>query len=77
MPISYLLTGFNDYVIIDKVLYRKPYTAKSKSCEWQYRKMRKIKRVVKDGTEGYFLVKNKKRKFYSLASLRHRLKKII
>jgi len=66
MAVTYSIIGFKGYVIIDKVLYRKAYVAKSKSCKFQYRAMRMIKRSIKDNVEGYYLVKNNKRKFYSL-----------
>lgn len=75
MPAIYTLIGFNSYVVIDKVLYRMIYKTKSKSCFWQYRQQREIKRTFKDEIEGYWLVKNGKRKFYSIKSLKHRLKK--
>jgi len=75
MPVIYSLIGFNNYIIIDAVLYRKPYTTASMSCKWQYRGMREIKRTRKGGQIGYYLTKNKKRKFYSLKALKHRLKK--
>ena len=74
MPIIFTISGFSKYYIKDKILYRKAYKTKSKSCIIQYRNEREIKRVIKNGIEGYFLIKNDKSKFYSLKSLRHRLK---
>ena len=55
-------------------MYRIPYITKSKSCKFQYRNKRKISKTVKEGNEGYYLVKNGKRKFYPLKKLKHRLK---
>jgi hypothetical protein len=75
MPIIYSISGFKSYLIIDKVLYRLEYKTKSISCQFQYRRKRKINRTFKDGVEGYYLVKNGIRKFYSLKKLKHRLKK--
>ena len=74
MPTIYTISGFNAYIIKDKVLYRKAYKTKSTSCVFQYRNEREIKRVFKNGNEGYFLVKNGLSKFYSLKKLKHRLK---
>lgn len=74
MSTTYRLIGFKDYLVIDKIMYRISYKTKSVSCKWQYRSKRKINRTFKDGKEGYLLVKNDKRKFYSLKSLKHRLK---
>ena len=76
MPVKYTIIGFSNYIIIDKVLYRETYKTKSKSCVWQYRNKREIKRTFNKGVEGYVLVKNKTRKFYSLKKLQHKLKKI-
>jgi hypothetical protein len=77
MPVSYYkLIGFDNYIIIDKIMYRIPYIAKSKSCQFQYRNKRKINRTFKNGIEGYYLIRNGNRKFYSLKKLRHRLKLI-
>jgi len=73
MSIIYTISEYNAYFIKDKVLYRKAYKTKSKSCVWQYRNERKIKRVFKNGVEGYFLVKNGVLKFCSLKSLKHKL----
>lgn len=72
--VTYIIIGFPNYTIKDKILYRKSFVIKTKDCNYQYRDERKIKRTVKDGSEGYFLVKNNKRKFYSLKKLRHKLK---
>jgi hypothetical protein len=76
MPAIYRLSGFNNYIVIDKVLYRLPYITKSVSANFQYRNRRAISRTFKDGAEGYWLTKNKTRKFYSLKSLKHRLIKV-
>jgi len=73
--ITYVLTGFNNYIIKDKVLYRKSYKVKDKICKFKYISEREIKRTFKNGIEGYFLVKRGKRKFYPLNKLKHRLKK--
>lgn len=75
MPIIYKLIGFNDYLIIDKILYRLEFKTKSKSCLFQYRNRRKINRTFKQNIEGYYLVRNGIRKFYPLKKLKHRLKK--
>lgn len=74
MAVTYSIIEFKEYIIIDKILYRISYKTKSELCKWQYRKQRKINRSTKDNKQGYWLVKHKKRKFYSLEKLRHRLK---
>jgi hypothetical protein len=66
---QYKLIGFSNYIIKDKILYRKEYITKNN----KYISERSIKRVLKGGIEGYFLVRKGKRKIYSLKSLRHRL----
>jgi len=71
---TYKLIGFNNYIIINKILYRLAYKNKHSIYQFQYRNKRKIKRTFKNGVEGYFLVRNRKRKFYSLKKLKHRLK---
>jgi hypothetical protein len=76
MQLTYRLIGFNDYIIKDKILYKKSYICKSKLCELQFRKERKIKRIFNNGIEGYILTRNGKRKFYSLKRLKHRLKAV-
>ena len=76
MAAIYTLIGFNDYIIKDKILYRKARVIKSKSCVFQYRNERKIKISIKNGNNGYYLERNGKTKFYPLKKLRHRLKKI-
>ena len=73
---TYKISGFNEYEIVDKILYRKAYKTRSVSCVWQYRKRRIIARIFNNGIEGYKLEKNGKRKFYSLEHLRHKLIKI-
>lgn len=72
--IMYKLIGFINYIIKESILYRKAHKVKDKLCKYKYLSEREIKRTVKDGAEGYYLVRNNKRKFYSLKSLKHRLK---
>jgi len=55
-------------------MYRKAMKVKDKLCKFKYLPEREIKRVFKDGVEGYFLVRNGKRKFHSLKSLMHRIR---
>lgn len=74
MAIMYSLIGFNQYLIIDKILYREAYKVKCKLYKWKYYKQRKIKICIKDNQKGYYLCKNNKLKFYSLQKLKHRLK---
>ena len=76
MITTYRLIGFSKYIIENKILYRKAYKTKSKSCKWQYRNKRKLKKIDNNGTIGYLLIKNKakKRKFYSLDFLHKKLK---
>jgi len=76
MPTTYSIIGFSDYIIENKIMYRKAYVAKSVSCKFQYRDKREIKGCIKDGVEGYYLKKGKTKRFYSLKSLRYRLKKV-
>ena len=77
MPITYTISGFRNYIIIDKIMYRKAYKVKLKDArKWQYRNKREIKQVDNNGTLGYILVKNKVRKFYSLKFLRTKLKRL-
>jgi len=73
---TYILIGFKNYIIEDKILYRAAYKTESVSCKWQYRSKRKINKTFKDGAEGYWLVKNGKRKFYLLTKLKRYLKKL-
>jgi len=77
MAAMYLIKGFSEYYFKEKVLFRKSYKTKSKTCKWQYRAEREIKQTFNNKTAGYLLVKNKKRKFYSLNYLRNKLKKVI
>ena len=72
--IMYKLIGFSNYIIKDSILYRKAHKVKDKLCKYKYLSEREIKRTVKDGAEGYYLVRHNKRKFYSLVGLKHRLK---
>ena len=73
MVVTYCIRGFNDYLIIYKILYRKAYKIKDSKCLFKYISQRKIKQIRKDNQIGYFLVKNDKRKFYGLKKLRHKL----
>jgi hypothetical protein len=75
MALIYRLSGFNDYYFLNKVLFRKSYKTKSKTSLWQYRSERKIKQIINNGVKGFILIKSGKRKFYSLQSLKHKLKK--
>ena len=76
MPISiYILEGFPQYEFRNKKLFRKSYRT-GKRGKWQYRVEREIIKSEKDGVEGFWLVKNRKRKFYPLNKLRYRLKNI-
>ena len=45
MQIIYLISGFKDYEIKDKILYRKAYRVKDKNDNLQYREKRIIKKV--------------------------------
>ena len=77
MATIYSLIGFSQYIIKDKILYRKSYKTFSKSCKWQYREERKINIIENKGVKGYKLIKDndKKLKFHPLTKLKHRLKK--
>jgi hypothetical protein len=70
--IIYKLIGFNNYIIKDKVLYRKEFITRDK----KYILERKIKKTEKDNKLGYYLVRRGKRKYYELNKLSHRLKKV-
>ena len=70
--IIYKLIGFKDYIIKDKIMYRKSFKTKDKLCKWKYIGERKIKISIKNNVKGYYLNK----KFYPLTKLKHRLKKI-
>lgn len=74
MGLIYLISGFSNYYIKDRVLYRKAYKTPSKTYKWQFRQEREISKTFNNSIEGYMLEKDGKRKFYSLQSLRHRLK---
>ena len=63
---TYFISGFNDYVIEDKILYRKAYKIKMSNGNFQYRQKRKIERIFNNGIEGYMLSKNGKRKFKTI-----------
>jgi hypothetical protein len=77
MPVIYSLIGFSQYIIIDKIMYRKPYKIQMKNGNWQFRAQREIERIENNGSLGYKLIKDNqtKVKFYSLKSLKHRVKK--
>ena len=74
--IVYKLIGFKNYIIKDKILYRLSYIVKDKKVKFKYISERQIKRTYKNNVEGYYLVRNGKRKFYPLKKLKHRLKKL-
>ena len=74
MRVTYTISGFSQYVIIDKILYKKAKVCKSDACKFQYRTQREIKRCFKNGIEGYYLEKQRIVKFYPLTKLKHRLK---
>jgi len=74
--IIFKLIGFENYIIKDKILYRKEHVVNDKLCKFKYISERQIKISTKNNVKGYYLVRNNERKFYSLTSLRHRLKKI-
>jgi len=76
MPIIYLISGFSEYYIKNKIMYRKSYKVKMSNGNWQYRAERIITRTNNNGIIGYILTRNNKRKFYSIERLRHRLKRI-
>jgi len=62
MTVTYSIAGFNNYIIINKIMYRKAYKVKLKDGrKWQYRNRRKIKQTDNNGTLGFILVKNKSR----------------
>lgn len=71
------LIGFENYIIKDKIMYRKAYKTKDKLCKFKYIEEREIKRSFKNGVEGYYLIYNRKRKFYPLTKLKHRLKRVL
>jgi len=64
------LVGFENYIIKDKIMYRKAHKVIDKLCRWKYISEREIKVSVKNGNEGYYL----NGRFYPLKKLRHRLK---
>jgi len=76
MVVKYRISGFNNYIIKNKVLYRKSYKVKTKTGNWQYREQRKINKINNNGVVGYKLVNKGNRKFYSLKSLHNKLVKI-
>jgi hypothetical protein len=75
MPIILTISGYSQYYIKDKILYRKSYIVKSNKII-QYRAERKINRSIKNNLEGYYLILNNKQKFVPLKKLKHRLKKV-
>ena len=77
MSVTFTISGFRNYIIINKIMYRKSYKVKLKdNRKWQYRNEREIKQTDNNGNLGYILVKNKSRKFYSLKFLRTKLKRL-
>jgi hypothetical protein len=76
MPKVFEIKGFTGYEIIDKVLYRKAYKTPSATTKWQYRARRRIEPTLNNGLQGYILVKNKQRKWYSIERLRPLLKEV-
>ena len=77
MTQNYIIQGFTQYLIIDKILYKKAKICIHENYKFQYRNMREIKRCVKNGNEGYYLEKNHIIKFYPLKKLKHKLKLVI
>jgi len=73
MTQTYKIKGFPEYEIIEKQLFRKSYKTKSQTSTFQYRQKRAINITINNGIKGYILVKNKKRKWYSLENLRKKL----
>ena len=67
----YILVSYPQYVFDNGKCYRKQFI----TSNFQYRNKREIKISEKGGIKGFWLVRNKKRKFISLIKLRHRLKK--
>lgn len=67
------LIGFDNYIIKDKIMYRKAHKIKDFRCKFRYISDLKIKRSFKNNQIGYYLVKNNTRKFHSLKKLKHRL----
>ena len=69
---TFKLIGFENYIIKDKILYKKAHKVKDKLCKFKYISEREIKRTFKNKIEGYYL----EGKFYPLKKLKHRLKAI-
>ena len=63
MPQVYVMQDFSQYIIIDKLLYKKAKKCKHESYKYQYRGQRKIKRCIKNGIEGYYLESKEKENF--------------
>jgi len=78
MPVNYLISGFSQYVIIDKIMYRNAYKIQMINGNWQYRQKRIVKKTLNNGILGYILIKdnNIKPKFYNQKRLKHRLIKV-
>lgn len=76
MPKVYVIKGFTQYLIIDKILYKLPKVCKHQRFKFQYRGKRKIKIALKNNNKGYYLTKQGETKFYTLKSLKHKLKLI-
>ena len=75
--IIYKLIGFENYIIKDKIMYRKAFKTKDKLCKFKYIAEREIKVSIKNNVKGYYLVRNNKTNFYTLTKLKHRLKRCI
>ena len=73
----FALIGFNNYIIKDKIMYRKAHKVKDRLCKFKYIGEREIKISIKNNVKGYYLIYNRKRKFYSLTKLRHKLKAVL
>lgn len=71
------LIGFNNYIIKDKIVYRKAHRVKDELYKFKYIGEREIKISVKNNVKGYYLVYKRKRKFYPLTKLKHRLKRVL
>lgn len=74
MPKTFVIQGFTQYLIIDKILFKLPKVCKHERFKWQYRQKREIKVCIKNRNEGYYLEKKGEVKFYPLSKLRHKLK---
>jgi len=71
--IIFKLIGFENYIVKNKVMYRKSFITKDKLCKFKYISEREIKQTFKNGNKGYYL----NGKFHSLKKLKHRLKRVL